>query len=397
MTLPLQAGPIGSAAAPCLVDGSALPVPKQLKWYDIADWHTNPNDDTNVKAHCCGFAEGMKYAQHVSTGPAGKKVKPVVSLPIAVTSMLPCPLGKTAAAKAWFDKCDINDPALILLSDQAAAIPQAQRLLAQNTAYRHVEWHQKQVARMFAFPVDEAWPPNIKKWVTEWSMNPIGLPHPICQDEHSLLNQDNIDVWLWLQAIVPEHNPKGVLDHTLWPIFQQPGRWNTLVGGMSYASVTPDMLQVSVTACWTWPEGPVVMDPEALAAWLGMYAGVTPTWAHFTLEPYAHCHAQGCYHSSIAKEAYNWLQAHQHPLLPTTGGMPMASSFAPTVGLAVRLSYPLGTTIQPHAASASSTAATTSTGPPSHGRVFPPHLAGGVACLCPHPHGGGWHYRGHAP
>ena len=174
----------------------------------------------------------MKYSQCVSTGPAGKKAKPVASLPIAVTGILPRPLGKTAEAKAWFDECDVNDPTLILLSDQVAAIPWAQHLLAQNTAYQCVEWHQKQVARTFAFPVDEAWPPDIKKWVTEWSMNPISLPRPICQDEHSLLNQDNIDVWLWLRAIVLEHNPKGAFNHTLWPIFQQPGRWNTLVGHM---------------------------------------------------------------------------------------------------------------------------------------------------------------------
>ena len=124
-TLPLWAGPIGSAAAPCMVDRSAPPVPKWPKWYDVANWHTDPDDNTNVKAHCCGFAEGMKYAQCVSTGPAGTKVKPVASLPIAVTGMLPRPLGKTAAAKAWFDECDVNDPALILLSDQVATIPRA--------------------------------------------------------------------------------------------------------------------------------------------------------------------------------------------------------------------------------------------------------------------------------
>ena len=291
----------------------------------------------------------MKCAQHVSTGPAGKKVKPVVSPPIAVTGMLPCPLGKTAAAKAWFDECDINDPALILLSNQVATIPWAQHSLAQNMAYRCVERHRKQVTRTFAFPVDEACPSDIKKWATKWLMNPISLPHPICQDEHGLLNKDDIDVWLWLQAIVLEHNPKGVFDHALWPIFQQPGRWNTLVGGMLYALVTPDTLQVSVTACWTWPEGSVVVDPEALAAWLGMYVGVTPMWAHFTLEPYAHRHAQGCYYSPIEQDAYNQLQACQCPPLPTIGGMPTAPSFAPAIGLAARLSYPLGTTIHPPA------------------------------------------------
>ena len=133
------AGPLGSAAAPCLVDRSALPVPKWPKQYDVTNWHTDPDDNTNVKAHRHGFTEGMKYAQCVSAGPAGKKVKPVVSPPIAVTGMLPCLLGKTAMAKAWFDECDVNDPTLILLSDQVAAILWAQRSLAQNTAYRRVE------------------------------------------------------------------------------------------------------------------------------------------------------------------------------------------------------------------------------------------------------------------
>ena len=230
-------------------------------------------------------------------------------------------------------------------------------------AYRCVERHQNQAARRFAFPVNEAWPSNIKKWVTEWSMNPIGLPRPICQDKHGLLNQDDIDVWLWLQAITPEHNPKGAFDHALWPIFQQPGRWNMLVGGMSYASVIPDMLQVSMTACWAWPEGSVIADPEALAAWLGMYVGVTPTQAHFILEPYAHRRTQGCYYSPIVQDVYNRLQVHQHPPLSTTRAMPTASSFAPMVGLAARLSYPLGTTIQPPGIPASSAAVLTSTGP----------------------------------
>ena len=202
-------------------------------------------------------------------------------------------------------------------------------------------------------------------------MNPIGLPCPICQDKHGLLNQDDIDVWLWLWAVIPEHNPKGAFNHALWAIFQQPGRWNTLVGGMSYASVTPDTLQVSVTACWTWQEGSIVADPEALAAWLGMYAGVTPMRAHFILEPYAHRHVQGCYYSPIAQDTYNRLQACQRPLLPTAGGMPMASSFTPAVGLAARLSYPLGSTVQTPAATASSAAAMTSAGPPVTGARSP--------------------------
>ena len=49
----------------------------------------------------------------------------------------------------------------------------------------------------------------------------------------------------------------------------------------------------------------------------------------------------------------------------------MAPSFAPAIGLAVRLSYPLGTAIQPPAASASSAAVLMSTGPLVTGACSP--------------------------
>ena len=167
-----------------------------------------------------------------------------------------------------------------------------------------------------------------------------------------------------------------------------------MIGGMSYALVTLGTLQASMTACWVWPEGSVIPDPNALAAWLGMYVGVTPMQAHFILEPYAHHHAQGCYYSPIAQDAYNRLQAHQHPLPPTTRGMPMAPSFTPAVGLAGRLSYPPGTTIQYPVTPVFSTAALMSTGPFSHGCTLPFCLTGGhlshMICHRPSPYGGIW-------
>ena len=172
------------------------------------------------------------------------------------------------------------------------------------------------------------------------------------------------------------------------------GRWHVV------CLVTLDTLRASVTARWTWPEGSIVTNPEAIVAWVGMYAGVTPTQAHFTLEPYAHRHAQGCYYSPIAQDAYNQLQARQCPLLTTTGGMPTASLFTPAVRLAARLSYPLGTTVQPPTASVKHCSHDIHW-PLSHGCAFPPCLVGGhaphTACLCLCPHGGGWHYCGHAP
>ena len=167
-----------------------------------------------------------------------------------------------------------------------------------------------------------------------------------------------------------------------------------LVSGMSYALVTQDMLWASMTACWAWPEGSIFVDPEALAAWLGLYMGVTPKWAHFILEPYTHCHTQGCYYSPIVQDAYNQLQVHQHPPLLTTRGMPTVSSFTPTVRLAARLSYPPGTSTQPPATPASSTAVLDIHWPLSHRCTLAPRLMGGhpshATCHHPSPYGGGW-------
>jgi len=48
-----HAEPVGSASNPMLVDitGPALSIPKIPKWYDTTNWHTDPDNDTNVEAH----------------------------------------------------------------------------------------------------------------------------------------------------------------------------------------------------------------------------------------------------------------------------------------------------------------------------------------------------------
>jgi len=53
--------------------------------------------------------------------------KPVASLPASVTGVLPHPLGKMAArpaiqARQWFDECNISDPQLDALYQEARAI-----------------------------------------------------------------------------------------------------------------------------------------------------------------------------------------------------------------------------------------------------------------------------------
>ena len=74
----------------------------------------------------------------------GCKPKTMALLLIAVTGMLPRPLGKVAAqgptcVKSWFDECDVNDTSLWELYNQARLLPWAQSMLTQNMVFNHIE------------------------------------------------------------------------------------------------------------------------------------------------------------------------------------------------------------------------------------------------------------------
>ena len=73
-----------------------------------------------------------------------KIIKPRLqaSLPASVTGVLPCPLGKAPTRLAicthqWYDECDINDPCLDALYEEA------KQLKAQHCPTYHVSMHYK--------------------------------------------------------------------------------------------------------------------------------------------------------------------------------------------------------------------------------------------------------------
>ena len=87
--------------------------------------------------------------------------------------------------------------------------------------------HNRQLHKPDIFPIEEGLPPDIQNWVGYWAQNPEGIPRPI-REVHSLLLEEDIDVWLWSRHIAPKHHRNEFLD-TLWNIFVIPDAWAKLV------------------------------------------------------------------------------------------------------------------------------------------------------------------------
>ena len=78
-------------------------------------------------------------------------------------------------------------------------------------------------AQPLQFAVDVDTPDDIRHWIEEWSWNPIGMPRAIREEDQGHLNEDDLDVWLWYQSIVPKtHN--SLFERIVWrDIFLTPG------------------------------------------------------------------------------------------------------------------------------------------------------------------------------
>ena len=141
---------------------------------------------------------------------------------------------------------------------------------------------------------------DIHYWIRKWSRNPIGMPQVICEGDWGNLNEDDLDVWLWYQGMVPKtHN--SLFERLIWhDIFLTPGRFVTLAGNPE--CLTP--LLAWLRDCpmgrhWAWPNDtiPNMDPPEHVAYWLWTSARITANRAQCWLEPYAQCLEMGQWHS----------------------------------------------------------------------------------------------------
>ena len=121
------------------------------------------------------------------------------------------------------------DPRFVEVATTAANTPVANRTPEQRGVHRCYQRTLRDTQPLrFAMDVDT--PDDIRCWIEEWSQNPIGMPRAIHEEDQGHLNEDDLDVWLWYQSIVPKSHD-GLFERIVWrDIFLTLGRFVTLAG-----------------------------------------------------------------------------------------------------------------------------------------------------------------------
>jgi hypothetical protein len=88
-------------------------------------------------------------------------------------------------------------------------------------------------------------PPDIIGVLKKWEHNPEGVPVAIRQEMDGGLSYTDIDIWMWLKAVLPK---KGytALQQQLLDLFSEPSRWASLVQDQAYVTQMGNTLRASV-------------------------------------------------------------------------------------------------------------------------------------------------------
>jgi hypothetical protein len=237
-----------------------------------------------------------------------RTARPVASLPMAYTGVLPTPLGRTQAEstysrpRAWFDTCDVELPEFQAALQQAHECHKDARTLIDHVVLNRMKKHKRQVGRVPAFPEEPGLPADMQEWTRNWSKNPQGTPRPIRDDALGRLSITDLDIWLWCRSITPrEHG--GEFQTLLWNIFLVPGRWHAMAGHHTGLPRT-NTLRGDVDGRFAWT-GPLSETTEGeVAGWCATHGGVTSDRARELLEPYAARRATGEYYNAAGKKAH---------------------------------------------------------------------------------------------
>ena len=69
----------------------------------------------------------------------------------------------------WYDECDISDPRLDALYQEAKQLNGQDRNTTQHIAFQRIMNHKCQLRKLDIFPVEEGLPPDIQTWVRYWA------------------------------------------------------------------------------------------------------------------------------------------------------------------------------------------------------------------------------------
>ena len=171
----------------------------------------------------------------------------------------------------------LTDLWFVEVATTAANTPPANCTPEQRGVHRR---HQRTLkdAQPLRFAVDVDTPDNIRRWIEEWSRNPIGMPRAIREEDPGRLNEDNLGIWRWYRSIIPKTHD-GLFERIVWrDIFLTMGRFVTLAG--NHEQLTPLLARLRDCPAgrrWAWPNDttPDAVPPERIARWLWTSAGVT--------------------------------------------------------------------------------------------------------------------------
>jgi hypothetical protein len=220
-----------------------------------------------------------------------RPTRPIASQPIAVTGVLPTPLGRTTAAsnrprpRGWFDTCDIESAEFQAALARARSLPNGTHSAVDHAVLNRATRERKRANRVPAFAEEPTLPAEMQEWINKWANNPEGTPCPIRDDEHGRLSIPDIDVWLWSKKVTPPDSPKAFRS-LLWGIFKTPGQWREMAGTLP-ASYETDNLRSVPQNHFVWTRPVEQTTPQEVARWCAIYGGVTPDRACEIIEPYA--------------------------------------------------------------------------------------------------------------
>ena len=196
--------------------------------------------------------------------------------PLLQMGQLPHPLGWINLRRAqWFDLCPMMD---LFFIETAEVIDTSSPTLRTWDMHTLMQWvcEVSQSKRQPCFKIQDGTPTDMAVMLSQWQYNPEDVPAIIWQEDDSLLNTSDVDIWMWLRTITPT---KGVMvrQHIL-QLFSEANQWASLVNTSELPVPSGSEMCNSIQATYepgSQPPLEILMKDPAI--WLGKQVGVTYT------------------------------------------------------------------------------------------------------------------------
>jgi len=233
----------------------------------------------------------------VGTDPTIRRPDP----PQTTSGMIPRPI----VPQPWYRVCPIDSNRL--RAEVAAMPPPGERNGAQHGIMRRIDEARKRASGLKnpLFTVGTGVPVDIQPLFREWMSNPSGVSRAIRQRPDGTLDQDDVNVFLWLRALAPKKNPQG-FRQLIYKLFSDDtGLTSRFPTRMWRISPRSPPLRQAAEGRWEWPEFPINEEQTLrdLAQWLGTFGGVTEHRLIHMIVPYVRRLREGLFHNEPARYA----------------------------------------------------------------------------------------------